>query len=446
MQRMFSGGRALRWASQRQPMSHSVVRRSLYITVFFIGGHAFYYLLVLAANARLSPVDFGRFYLGWATLNILVAPGSVLTLSLSGHFAAAYRQNGTSGVIAALRAAGVTLLPSLLILTGAIELVLLFGGMAIGTDAVITLALLPLTALSSVMVDIIRAVFQGALRFVWFGASWLFWCFGQCVLGSVVLVLIREPWAVFLGMLGANCLTLVCLLVVTWRMGVHAARDQPTPAAQPAFPVQSLWRLLPFCTALGSFVVLSNADILIAYLKLTSLELGAYAASAILPKAIVTATQPVTQVILPLTTHIRGESLKIREALLKAIGLTFALAALGAGALWLISGEACGGHYGIKFCDSAVLLVLAIGAVAVSVTRTAIIADLLGDRRWRPHLPVVALVAFAAVNWLGRPSAIELAIQYSILCWLLLLVLVAAKLLEWRRIGGGPSLKPAVKR
>jgi len=444
MRRLFSGGRAIRWASQPQPMSHSVVRRSLYITAFFIGGHAFYYLLVLTANARLSPVDFGRFYLGWATLNILVAPGSVLTLSLSSHFAEAYRQNGAAGVIAELRAAAATLLPWLVALATALELVLLFGGRAIGADAVITLALLPLTALSAVMVDIVRAVFQGALRFVWFGASWLGWCFGQFVFGGVALLLINQPWAVFLGMLAANSLTLICLLVVTWRMGVDATRDQLAPAAHPQFPAPSLWRLLPFCTALGSFVVLSNADILIAYLKLTGVELGAYAASAILPKAIVTATQPVTQVILPLTTHIRGETRKIREALFKAIGLTFAMAALGAGVLWLISGEACGGRYGIKLCNSAIVLVLAVGAIAIAVTRAAIIADLLGDRRWRPHLPVLALAVFAAVSWFSRPSAIELAIQYSIICWLPLFILVAAKLLEWRRIGGGPSLKRAV--
>jgi O-antigen/teichoic acid export membrane protein len=425
-------------------MRHSVVRRSLYISIFFVAGHAFYYLLVLDANARLNRVDFGRFYLGWAILNILVAPGSVLTLSLSGHFAEVYRLYGSAKIVPALRAAAVTLLPWLFGVAAAIEVVLLFSGLAIGSDGVIMIALLPLTALSSVMVDAVRAVFQGALRFVWFGASWLFWCIGQFVFGAAILEAVGAPWAVFLGMLAANCLMLICLLVLVFGMRVAIADENAEPAVRPTLALQSLLYMLPFCTAMGAFVVLSNADVLIAYLKLSGAELGAYAASAILPKAIVTATQPVTQVILPVATHIRGESLKIREALLKAVGMTFALAIFGAAALWLASGEACGGRYGIKFCNPSVLLALAIAAVAVAVIRTAIVADLLGGYRLRPHVPIVALVIFAVTNWLGHPSGTELAMRYSVICWLLLLTLVASKLFAWYRAGGF-SLKRGLK-
>jgi len=443
--RLRPGHWGARWVSYRSPMRHSVVRRSLYISLFFVAGHAFYYLLVLAANARLDPVNFGRFYLGWAILNILVAPGSVLTLSLSRHFAEVYRLYGPAKIVPALRATAVTLLPWLLGLVAAIEVVLIFSGLAIGSDGVIMIALLPLTALSSVMVDAVRAVFQGALRFVWFGASWLFWCVGQFVFGAVILAVVGAPWAVFLGMLAANCLTLICLLVLVCRMTAGTAREDAGPATRPELAMQSLLYMLPFCTAMGVFVVLSNADVLIAYLKLSGAELGAYAASAILPKAIVTATQPVTQVVLPVATHIRGESVKIREALLKAVAMTLALAIFGAGALWLASGEACGGHYGIKFCDAPVLLILASAAVAVAVIRTAIVADLLGGHRLRPHVPIVALILFAATNWLGHPSGTELAMRYSIVCWLLLFTLVASKLFEWHRLGGGPSLKRAVK-
>src|SRR5580704_10113923 len=105
-------GRArVRWLGDRPPMLHSVVRRSFYVALFFVAGHAFYYLLLLTANAKLDPVGFGRFYMGWATLNVLVAPGGVVTLSLSGYFADVFRVNGAGGVVPALGRAAAKMMP-----------------------------------------------------------------------------------------------------------------------------------------------------------------------------------------------------------------------------------------------------------------------------------------------------------------------------------------------
>jgi O-antigen/teichoic acid export membrane protein len=416
------------WLGKPQPMRHSVIRRSLYTGAFFVVGHAFYYVLVISANATLDPTAFGRFYLGWAILNVLVAPGGVLALSLSGHFADAFRLRGAPGAVSALRRAAATMLPWAFALVIAAEAALMLGGKALGADALLMTVLLPLTALASVMVDTVRAVFQGMLRFVWFGASWLLWCLAQLVLGAAGLALFGTAWAVFAGMLAANCLTLAVLLVAVRRVPA-ADSPPPTDGDTPAV-AQSLRHVLPFCTALGGFVLLSNADVLVAYLKLTGAQLGAYSASAVLPKAIVTATQAVSLVILPVATHIRGESASIRPALVKALGLTFALAVLGAFSLWAVLGAACGGRFGIKFCEPDILLLLAGAAVAVSMVRTAIIADVLGGRRWRPHLPIAAAALFAVAIWLNVPDGASLAAAYAVLCWLLLGILGLAKVAE----------------
>jgi O-antigen/teichoic acid export membrane protein len=426
------------WSGKPQAMRYSVIRRSLYTAVFFVAGHAFYYLLVISANTKLDPAGFGRFYLGWSILNVLVAPGGVLALSLSGHFADAFRVGGASGAVAALRRAAAMLLPWMLAFVAAAEVALMLGGKALGADAFIMIVLLPLTALASVMVDTVRAVFQGMLRFVWFGASWLLWCLAQFTLGAAGLLAFGAAWAVFLGMLVANCITLGVLIAAVWR-----ARDMdgappvhPNQQAEPA--VQSLRYVLPFCTALGGFVLLSNADVLVAYLKLSAAELGVYSASAVLPKAIVTATQAVSLVILPVATHIRGESADMRPALAKAIGLTLALAALGALALWLVRDEACGGRFGIKFCEPGVLIVLAVAAVALSIVRTATIADFLSGRRWRPHLPIAGCALFALAAGLRGSDAAGLAVAYAVTCGLLLAALGLAKLADRRQPAGQP--------
>jgi O-antigen/teichoic acid export membrane protein len=425
----------LSWSDKfggRLLMRHSVIRRSSYIMVFFITGHAFYYLLVLAANLKLDPAGFGRFYLGWVMLNILVAPGAVLTLSLTTYFAEINQSSGVDGVIAATRLVAKRLLPWAIAIVLVTELLLFFSGMAVGADSTVMIGLLPLTALSSIMVDTLRAAYQGMLRFVWFGVSWPLWCLAQFLFGAAGLGITGAPWAAFLGMFVANCLTLIFLLwSLWWARGRYSTRAEKTTIAATSI-TRSLRDMLPLCAALAVIVVLTNADVLIAYLKLSSVALGAYSASAVLPKAIVTATQPVVQVILPVATTIRNDVAKVREAMFKAVGMTFALAACGAFALWLLSEQACGGRFGIKFCQPDLLTTLALAAIAISVIRTTAIADVLAGRKWRPYIAIAALAAFVALNAFGQVSAAALASSYSLLCWLLLTVLVSIVYVTWR--------------
>jgi O-antigen/teichoic acid export membrane protein len=293
--------------------------------------------------------------------------------------------------------------------------------------------LLPLTALTSVMVETLRAVFQGMLRFVWFGGSWLVWCFAQFVLGSAGLLLLGAPWAVFAGMLVANTAVLGTLAIAARRLGRRAVTEDGVSSAGADPVVASLRAVLPLCVALTGFILLSNADVLVAYVTLSATALGTYSASALLPKAIITATHAVSQVILPVASHIRSEGSSVRVALAKAVALTSALAGLGALGLWLVATPACGGSIGIQFCDRTLLLLLAGAAIAVSVIRTAVVADVIADRRWRPHLPLAVFVAFTGVGSVLRPDAASLAALYSLACWGLLAVLALSQLVERRR-------------
>ena len=79
-------------------MRHSIIRRSLILTTFYISGHGFYYLLLLIANGMLDPTGFGRLYTGWAVLNVLVAPISIIALLLSSYFAQANASKGPAFV------------------------------------------------------------------------------------------------------------------------------------------------------------------------------------------------------------------------------------------------------------------------------------------------------------------------------------------------------------
>src|ERR1700735_2332465 len=92
-------------------MRHSIIRRSLVLTTFYIAWHGFNYLLLLIANALLDQSGFGRLYTGWAILNVLVAPISIIALLLSGYFAEANTRQGPALVAGLLERSAVKALP-----------------------------------------------------------------------------------------------------------------------------------------------------------------------------------------------------------------------------------------------------------------------------------------------------------------------------------------------
>src|SRR5579862_6566966 len=417
-------------------MRHSIIRRSLVLTTFYIAGHGFYYLLLLIANAMLDPTGFGRLYTGWAVLNVLVAPISIIALLLSSYFAETNASKGPAFVAKMLARVAAIALPWTAATVLVLEVLFYLGGRLIGVDSLALILVLPLTAVSFLGVEMVRASLQGTLRFVAYGASWCLWCVAQCACGVLGLWLTAAPWGCFAGMLAANVLTLGGL----WR----AVAGDGSPAAAtdgPTLASYSLQRALAFCSAFVGFVLFNNADIFLAYLILSPSDLGIYTASSVLPKAIVTATQPVVQIILPVVISIQGEGEDTSPAVMKAIFAAFALGAAAFVVLWAGADLACGAPHGIRFCTSPLMLLLAAAAVPLSVIRTLVTADVAHGRYWLPHLPFVALAVFAAAMTLTKVSGpaenLHLATTYLYSCWGLLAVWAAAGIFRGRVFARG---------
>jgi O-antigen/teichoic acid export membrane protein len=420
-------------------MRHSIIRRSLVLTTFYIAGHGFYYLLLLIANAMLDPTGFGRLYTGWAVLNVLVAPISIIALLLSSYFAETNAAKGPAFVSRMLARIAAIALPWTAATVLLLEVLFYLGGRLIGVDSLALILVLPLTAVSFLGVEIVRASLQGTLRFVAYGASWFLWCVAQCAVGAVGLLLTRSPWGCFAGMLVANLLTLAGLWWVVAGGDGPAAPDATDEG--PKLASYSLRRALAFCSAFVGFVLFNNADIFVAYLILSPADLGIYTASSVLPKAIVTATQPVVQIILPVVISIQGEGEDTSQAVMKAIFAAFVLGAAAFVVLWAGSDLACGSAHGIRFCTSPLMLLLAAAAVPLSVIRTLVTADVAHGRYWLPHLPFLALVIFAAAMTLtmvsGPAENLHLATTYLYSCWGLLAVWAVAGIFRGRLFGRG---------
>ena len=75
------------------------------------------------------------------------------------------------------------------------------------------------------------------------------------------------------------------------------------------------------------FILLNNVDMLVGYWLLSRAELDAYAASALLPKAIITATFAVAQVVLPVVTDQRVGGRSFRLSVVKGVAIATGMAA-----------------------------------------------------------------------------------------------------------------------
>ena len=393
-------------------MQHSVIRRSLLVSAAFIIGHLFHYALMFSANRILNPGGFGRFYTAISLLNILALPATVLSFTLVRHFSMVYTAAGSASLAREVNALmrRHALIGLVLVLLSGLALVLI--GSLIGADAFLLLMLVPSTALAFYLFEMARAALQSRLDFHGYSAAWLLWRFGQFVLALAGLLLTGAPWAGMAGIFVATVATVVILLRVIGR------NQDMAPAGATAWPPFDVTAAIPFVLQYGLFTLVCNIDVLFAYLLLDNEQLGIYAASSLLPKAIVTATLPVTQVMLPVMSTSIEVRQRVRTALIKALAVTLFLSATAALALVLGRDLACNEQFGIRFCSTRLLSVLALGAIPLSLGRVLVVAGLAFEGSLRIAAPALVLPAFAALLLIWPASPATLANIYAAICWL----------------------------
>src|SRR5207248_1813506 len=139
------------------------------------------------------------------------------------------------------------------------------------------------------------------------------------------------------------------MTVVLVILPVRSARPSPR-AETAALPIKLRSVLVPVI-AYGCFNLLASADVLLAYVLLNRNQLGVYIASSLLPKAIVTITLPVAQVLLPVLAAPASSSQTLRTAVLKALSVVLMLAGCASAVLWMGAAMVCNEQFGIRFCD-----------------------------------------------------------------------------------------------
>jgi O-antigen/teichoic acid export membrane protein len=398
-------------------MRYSVVRRSLLVTAVFVIGHLFHYALMVVANRVLDPSTFGRFYAAISLLNVLLTPATVLTFLFAQHFSVIFSTAGIASLAAELKRLLQRHFSVGICLVSFCTLALFVVGSLLGADAVVLLVLVPSLALLVYLFEMVRAAFQGMLDFFTYGAAWIGWRALQFALASLALLLVGSAWAGIAGIAVATILaTLVLLLLIFRRAGVSSVAMPETWE-----PIQ-IAAALPFLVEYGIFILVSNFDVLIAYLILSNQDLGVYSASSLVPKAIITATLPITQVMVPVMSAAGEDWRHRRIALLKAFGLSGSVSAIGLAVLMAGGELICNDRFGIRFCSPGLLTTLALSAIPLALLRVLIVASLALPTQRHVIFPGLALLAFTMVSfaWIRTPDG--LAFVYTGFCWLFLMI------------------------
>jgi len=383
------------------------------VTTVFVLGHLFNYALMITANRLLTTDAFGRLYAAISLLNVLYTPALVLAFLFSQYFTIVFAAGGRDALVTELKN-----LFQKQIIIGALAasvaiVVLLLTASALRADAFILLILVPCTALAVYLYEVLRASLQGMLAFAAYSAAWISWCAGQYVLAVIGILLTGSAWSGMAGILLATVLIVIIMFGLITRGSVRAVHQD---ASAPWPPFNAL-RAVPFVIGYGMFVLINNIDVLIAYLVLGNDKLGIYAASAVLPKAIVAATQPVSQVMLPVMAA-SGQTRTVgRIALIKALAVCAVFGAAGATVLYLGRDAACNSRLGLRSCSPPLLIVLALAAIPLGMLRVMVVAGLALGRNNETLASALALIAAAIALFVWGSSAEALAQVYLACCW-----------------------------
>lgn len=407
-------------------MERSVVRRALLLMGFVLPGHVLNYALLVGGAHLLGSVAFGIFYASISIINVLIAPSVIIGLFIARHLAQIRAKVGTNAAIDAFRmlfratarwgVAGAAL--------GSVVLGLI--GSLVGVESVVLIVLIVATTYAIYLFEAVRAGFQGLQWIVLLGVTSLTWMAARFTLGMLGIAVVGAPWAGLAGILLAG--------VVTCALFHHViVRTQASSAAGAPESFVGIRKLAEFSASYGLFAVIMYLDVLLGYLALDRGTLGIYAASTMLPKAIVVLSMPVAQVLFPVLTSEESAGRMSLASVAKGLGLTLCLSGMGAMALVLLSQSFCTGTFSIKICDPGLMRVLALSAVPICLIRVIVMIQLARGRDLHPLLLAVPSAAYVAyLSGLDAYTIYEFAKAYVIFVWAALGFYVLACLLPAR--------------
>ena len=407
-------------------LRHSIVRRSTGVTAAYLLGHTLSYVLVFGANRILDSGGFGLFYASLLAISVLMSPMMALTFVLGRRITMESARAGQA------QAATITWRLIILCVRLGLPAVVLLGGLLaalgpwLGIEAWQILLLIPSTVLALAAAEILRVSLQSLMLFNKASPT----LDGEPDRADPS-VSFRTVWAGILGVAvgaasvsAAYAIAFAALHVRFWPMPAPAIRMSSRSADD---------------SCLFAVHAPDNIDILIGYWLLTRAELDIYAASALLPKAIVTATFAVAQVVLPVVVEQRMDGVSARFSVIKAVGVVLGMSTAAGLVLWVAMPLVQTTPFAIRGLDLSVMMVLATGAAALSTLRILVVAESALQRHAIGLSQSAAVVLFLVLCTRAGGRAYGLAELHTVIVWAFLIIAVAV--LFALRTGGAARMR-----
>jgi O-antigen/teichoic acid export membrane protein len=385
---------------------YSIVRRSAGVTVPFLVGHAFNYALLWGANHILDSGGFGLFYTAMLSINVLMSPVAAVSVVLARRFAEIGAYSGPRHVIATTRyILGLSLRATPFVLAVAVSVAA--AAQWFGIEAWQVVVLIPMIVLALSALEILRASLQGILQFARASVVWVASTTTSCSCALGALLLSTKVWGALAGLFVGSVMALTACLI--WFPRYDSEKKGEPLAGMKLELIQGL----PMIASYSLFILLNNVDILVGYFLLSRAELDVYAASALLPKAIITATFAIAQVVLPVVTEQRAVGKPFRYSALKGLGIAAFGAGAGATFLWFGVPLLQQTPLAIRALDFDLLKVLAGASVALSILRVLVIVEVALHRYGAGFGQAGAIGLIALLCFALHPTAGGIAELYT---------------------------------
>jgi hypothetical protein len=404
-------------------LQYSVIRRAGGVTIAFIVGHTFNYALFWGADRILPDGRFGLFYTAVLVISITMAPLTAVILVLARRLAEVGAKAGRDQAVAMTRRVlGVCLRAAPFFAAAGILLAAATPWLGIESWQVVLL--IPITILVLVVSEIVRASLQSTLSFARASALWVASNACQFAFSLGALFIFGNVWSGIAGILVGCTVGTAGFLPwfgdsrkrATYALGNISLRLKPE---------------VPMIISYSLFVLLNNIDIPVCYWMLPRVELDTYAASALLPKAIVTATFAAAQVVLPVVTAQRISGVSFRLSVLKGIAFATIMATVGASLLWATIPFIQSTPLAIRGLNFELMSILAAAAVALSTLRILVVIEVALHRYVIGLAQSGAIVLFAFLCAGNNGGPVRIAELYLLIsCGFLLLIPITTTILR----------------
>ncbi len=386
----------------------SVVRRAAMLLFIVAPGLALNFLLAVAAAHILEAREFGIFYFGLTISQLFAAPSVILSFFLARRIAVATEDGGEA---AAWRIAPALFRKALVIVAvivvGALAAVMI-ASWALSVEAPWLVPIIALHVASFYLVDMARGFLNGMHRFLSLGLLGTGWMAGRFAFGMTGAWATGTVWASLLGVALAGIVAAGVFFLAIGRRLRAAARETPHEPAAVGFG-----DLLGFAVGYGLVIAIAYLDILLGYVILDRQALGAYSASAVLPKGVFTLTLPIIQVMFAALIG-RDTTTAASALVMRAIAMTATLTLAGTAVMWIGRDVVCGGQpWRIGACEPELLFAMALAVAPISLLRCLVAMQLAKGAIRHPLLLILPAGGFVAYGLAHVGQAGELAFAFN---------------------------------